>query len=91
MELIAATKRLSALAQDSRLTVFRLLVRAGRDGIAAGEIARTLGTIGAQLRGVRTVGDLQAGIELSERFLAGESAGVGAATDPDEGHAEGGV
>jgi rsbT co-antagonist protein RsbR len=55
------------------------------------EIALTLVTIGAQLRGVRTVGDLQAGIELSERFLAGESAGVGAATDPDEGHAEGGV
>lgn len=34
---------LSALAQDSRLEVFRLLVRTGRDGVAAGEIARQLG------------------------------------------------
>jgi len=34
---------LSALAQDSRLEVFRLLVRAGPDGLAAGEIARRLG------------------------------------------------
>lgn len=34
---------LSALAQDSRLEVFRLLVRTGRDGLAAGEIARQLG------------------------------------------------
>jgi ArsR family transcriptional regulator len=53
MELFAATKRLSALAQESRLTVFRLLIRAGREGIAAGEIARTLGitpnTLSAQL------------------------------------------
>ncbi len=34
------------------------------------EIAQTLVTIGAQLRGVRTVGDLQGGIEEIERFLA---------------------
>jgi ArsR family transcriptional regulator len=33
MESIAAIKRLSALAQDSRLAVFRLLVKAGPDGI----------------------------------------------------------
>ncbi|WAT17328.1 metalloregulator ArsR/SmtB family transcription factor [Aurantiacibacter sp. MUD11] len=39
-EVIAA---LSALAQDSRLDVFRLLVEAGPDGLAAGEIARRLG------------------------------------------------
>ena len=42
MELNDAIKRLSALAQDSRLAVFRLLVRVGRDGLAAGEIARSL-------------------------------------------------
>ncbi len=34
------------------------------------EIAQTLVTIGAQLEGVRTVGDLQGGIEEVERFLA---------------------
>jgi ArsR family transcriptional regulator, arsenate/arsenite/antimonite-responsive transcriptional repressor len=53
MESNLAIKRLSALAQDSRLAVFRLLVKAGRDGLAAGEIARALeitpNTLSAQL------------------------------------------
>ncbi|MEJ1969945.1 MAG: metalloregulator ArsR/SmtB family transcription factor [Rhizomicrobium sp.] len=44
MEATDATKRLSALAQDARLEVFRLLVTAGPDGLAAGEIARRLNT-----------------------------------------------
>ncbi|SRR5665213_310074 len=44
METTAAVKRLSALAQDARLEVFRLLVKAGPEGLAAGEIARTLDT-----------------------------------------------
>jgi len=39
-----AVKRLSALAQDSRLEVFRLLVKAGPGGMAAGDIARSLET-----------------------------------------------
>ncbi|MEQ8653957.1 MAG: metalloregulator ArsR/SmtB family transcription factor [Kiloniellales bacterium] len=38
-----AIRGLSALAQDSRLDVFRLLVRAGERGLPAGEIARELG------------------------------------------------
>jgi DNA-binding transcriptional ArsR family regulator len=42
MELNDAIKRLSALAQDGRLELFRLLVKAGPDGLAAGEIARRL-------------------------------------------------
>ncbi len=42
MESILAIKRLSALAQDSRLAVFRLLVKAGRGGVPAGDIARSL-------------------------------------------------
>lgn len=53
MELNVAVKRLSALAQDSRLAVFRLLVKAGPAGLAAGEIARALGvpanTLSSQL------------------------------------------
>ncbi len=43
MKQAQAIAALSALAQDSRLEVFRLLVRTGRDGLAAGEIARQLG------------------------------------------------
>lgn len=66
METTAAVKRLSALAQDSRLAVFRLLVRAGRDGVAAGEIARALeitpNTLSAQLN-VLT----QSGLAVSRR------------------------
>jgi ArsR family transcriptional regulator len=53
MESATAIKRLAALAQDSRLEVFRLLVKAGRGGVAAGEIARALGvppnTLSSQL------------------------------------------
>jgi len=37
MELSEAVVRLSALAHDARLQVFRMLVRAGPEGIAAGE------------------------------------------------------
>lgn len=42
MELRTATDRLAALAQEARLSVFRLLVRAGPDGVAAGAIAEAL-------------------------------------------------
>jgi len=41
--MISATAMLGALAQDTRLSVFRLLVPAGRDGTPAGELARSLG------------------------------------------------
>ena len=42
MEIVTAVDALSALAQESRLKVFRLLVRAGPSGMAAGDIARAL-------------------------------------------------
>jgi ArsR family transcriptional regulator, arsenate/arsenite/antimonite-responsive transcriptional repressor len=41
----AAIGALGALAHPSRLEVFRLLVRAGPEGMAAGEIARVLGSL----------------------------------------------
>ena len=37
-----AVQALSALAQDSRLAIFRLLVQQGPDGLPAGTIAKTL-------------------------------------------------
>jgi DNA-binding transcriptional ArsR family regulator len=43
MEKTDAVAALSALAQDSRLDVFRLLVKSGPQGMPAGEIASTLG------------------------------------------------
>ena len=43
MDTKAAVRALAALAQDSRLDVFRLLVQAGPEGLAAGEIANSLG------------------------------------------------
>jgi len=42
MEKIDAVAALAALAQDNRLDVFRLLVRAGPTGMAAGAVAETL-------------------------------------------------
>ncbi len=42
MEASQAVQALGALAQESRLRVFRLLVRAGLEGLAAGDIAEQL-------------------------------------------------
>ncbi len=42
MDVIDALKSLSALSNETRLWVFRLLVQAGPEGIAAGEIAERL-------------------------------------------------
>ena len=38
-----AVASLAALAQDNRLDIFRLLVQAGPDGMAAGQVAERLG------------------------------------------------
>jgi DNA-binding transcriptional ArsR family regulator len=43
MEKTQAVAALAALAQDNRLDVFRLLVRAGPDGVSAGQVAAALG------------------------------------------------
>ena len=43
METKTAVTALAALAQDNRLDVFRLLVRAGRNGMPAGAVATALG------------------------------------------------
>jgi len=45
MESKSAVASLSALGHEGRLAIFRLLVKAGGPGVAAGEIARRLGMI----------------------------------------------
>ncbi len=42
MEMIDAVEALAAISQESRLDVYRLLVEAGSEGMAAGEIAARL-------------------------------------------------
>jgi ArsR family transcriptional regulator, arsenate/arsenite/antimonite-responsive transcriptional repressor len=43
MEKVEAVAALAALAQENRLDVFRLLVQAGPQGMAAGQVAEKLG------------------------------------------------
>lgn len=49
MEKIAAIAALSALAQESRLDVFRLLVQTGPEGMSPGHISERLGLPSATL------------------------------------------
>lgn len=66
MKSAVAVQALSALAQSSRLEIFRLLVKAGPEGLAAGRIARKLSiapnTLSAQLSVL-----VQAGLLASRR------------------------
>ncbi len=43
MKVIEAVEALAALAQESRLVLFRMLVQAGKDGVSAGELSEKLG------------------------------------------------
>ncbi len=60
MELLAATEALGALAQESRLRVFRLLVEAGPEGLAASDIAEAIGippnTLSFHVKTLRSAG-----------------------------------
>ena len=49
MEAISAVRALAALAQDTRLSVFRVLVQQGPSGMAAGELAQQLAIAPATL------------------------------------------
>ena len=42
MEIKEATAALAALAQETRLSIFRLLVEAGPEGVPAGQLAEAL-------------------------------------------------
>ena len=49
MEINLAVKALSALAQETRLSIFRLLVQTGESGLSAGDIAKRLKIANATL------------------------------------------
>lgn len=66
MQLPTAVEALSALAHGSRLAVFRLLVRAGAEGMPAGEIAREIGALPNTLSSHLTILD-HAGLVQSRR------------------------
>jgi DNA-binding transcriptional ArsR family regulator len=60
MEMNQVVQTLSALAQESRLAIFRLLVQAGPEGLAAGAIGEKLGlppaTLSFHLAGLTRAG-----------------------------------
>ncbi len=61
-----AVEALGALAQEHRLALFRLLVRAGESGMPAGAIAQTLGVPNSSLS-FHLTQLRQAGLILQER------------------------
>jgi ArsR family transcriptional regulator len=67
MDIKDAITHFSALAQETRLEVFRLLVKAGGDGMLAGEIADALGvkqnTMSSNLSVLSNAGLLQSSRE----------------------------
>ena len=66
MQLAIAVDALSALAHATRLAVFRLLVRSGAEGMAAGELAREIGVLPNTLSSHLTILG-QAGLIRSRR------------------------
>lgn len=81
MESDDAVRRLSALAQDGRLAAFRLLVRAGPEGLAAGAVARALetpaNTLSAQLSILQNAGLVTSRREGRSIVYAADYDGVG--------------
>jgi ArsR family transcriptional regulator len=66
MDKKSALSAFAALGQDTRLEVFRLLVKAGEQGVPAGEIASRLGTVQNTMSAHLKVLD-QAGLVRSTR------------------------
>ena len=64
MKLTTAVHLLGSLAQETRLSIFRALVQAGPEGLAAGAIAESVGapasTLSFHLKGLAAAGLLKA-------------------------------
>lgn len=80
MESNTAIEALGALAQETRLAVFRLLVKAGAPGMTAGTIARTLevapSTLSSHLGILERAGLLQSWRVQRQIFYAADYGGV---------------
>lgn len=80
METEIALRGLSALAHEGRLSVFRLLVKAGPPGLPAGEIARRVdaapNTMSAQLLVLSNAGLVRARREGRSIFYAADYSSV---------------
>jgi ArsR family transcriptional regulator len=66
MEIFQAVTALSAVAHEGRLAIFRELVKAGPEGLAAGEIGRRVGVLPSTLSASLTV-LANAGLATSRR------------------------
>lgn len=66
MDKAVALRALSSLGQETRLEVFRLLIRAGAEGLPAGEIATRLGAVQNTMSAHLKILDV-AGLVRSER------------------------
>ncbi len=80
MEISAAVEALGALAQETRLAVFRLLVHAGPNGLPAGEIAQRVAvppaTLSFHLKELARAGLIAARRESRQIFYAADFAGM---------------
>lgn len=80
MEIKSAIDALSALAQDTRLSIFRLLVRNGPEGLNAGEIGDRVGvaasTLSHHLATLERAGLLRSWRVQRQIFYAADFAGI---------------
>jgi ArsR family transcriptional regulator, arsenate/arsenite/antimonite-responsive transcriptional repressor len=85
MEERQALTRLSAIAHETRLAIFRLLVQQGPDGMPAGEIAQRLSvappTLSFHLKELERAGLIQATRKQRQIIYAADYAGMRALID----------
>ncbi len=80
MDNSTATVRLAALAQETRLSIFRALVQAGPEGLNPGTLAEKLGlaqaTLSFHLKELRNAGMIQARQESRYIFYSADFAAM---------------